>query len=141
MHDGESFDDGAFSPISDSRWHQPETFDWPLPGMTNTYLSDDNNATIRREINLPFTTNRFTAEQIAMVMLEEWRNQIWVQLTAKEKALNYIPGDVVNVSARTPAWGATEADPSGTAKSFWVMGMGLLPDATVQLGLMEYEST
>lgn len=120
---------------------QPEVFDWPLPGMTNTYLTNDNSVRVQREIELPFTISRYMAEQIAMVALEEMRAGLTVSLVASEGAMALSVGDLVNVTLRTPGWGPSEAAPATAKKLFWVMGMGILPNATVAIALMEYRAT
>ena len=127
--------------VNPKRAWQAESFRWPLPGMTNSYLTDDNGYRVERSIDLPYTTSRFMAEQIAMVALEEWRQGLIVELTAKEEALKLAVGSVVNVSHRTPGWGPTEAAPSAAKKKFWVMGLGLAPGGLVRPALMEYVAT
>jgi hypothetical protein len=111
--------------------YQPDTVDWPRAGTANTFLTDDNSFDVNQTVELPFTTNKYTVEQIIMVLLRESRDSMAVQLVASEAALQLQIGDVVPVSHSTPGW---------TGKLFWVLASTLMSDGTVRLGLVEYNA-
>jgi len=117
--------------INPAREYQPDPVYWPREGETNTYLATDAGFEVRAEMELPFTNERYMAEQIAMVALRESRAALTVGVVATEAALVLQIGDVVPVTHSTPGW---------TAKPFWVMGLTLNMDATVALALMEYDA-
>ncbi len=113
--------------------HQAATRIWPRPGTSNGYLTADNSYEVIHELNLPFTNDVYTAEQIALVTLKEARAGTSVTLTATEAALALQVGDLVPVTHPTPGW---------VAKNFWVMGVFLVPGTMlVRLALLEYDST
>ena len=114
------------------RFGDTETVEWPPTTITNPYLEDDAYVPNVRELELPMTQDYYQAQRVARCALEEARNKLVVALTATEAALALSVGDLVNVSHETPAW---------TAKTFWVIGLGINPDATVRLLLMEYLAT
>lgn len=106
--------------------------EYPAPGMPNGFLTSDNNQLLRREIELPYTTDRTTAQQIAMVTRRESRNGIAVSVTCTEAALQYQVNDVVACTHPSPGW---------VAKLFWISQITVLPSALVRLTLSEYEAT
>lgn len=106
--------------------------DYPAPGMPNGFLTEDNNQRLARDIELPFTTSRVTAQQVAMVTRRESRNGIGMSLTCTEAALAYAVGNVANV---------THPSPGFVAKPFWVVAIAILPTALVRLTLQEYDAT
>lgn len=109
--------------------YQPASVVWPLTGDT-TFLDADNGVENRIEVELPFTTDYYTALQIALVTLKEARQDVMVQVTATEAALQLQVGEVVQLTHETPGW---------TQKEFWVTGISVRPDATVRLMLQEYD--
>lgn len=117
--------------IDPTRNHMPDLVQWPNPGATNTFLTDDNSFENRLGVELPFTFDRFQAEQTVMTMVKESRQGIAAAVTVTEEALQLQIGDVVPVTHDTPGW---------TAKNFWVMGVGILSDTRVRLALLEYDA-
>lgn len=115
----------------DQSW-QPDYVIWPPAADNNLYLGDDYGFKINKEIDLPFTTNKKTAKQIAQVIRKETRQTIAVSLTAKEEALKLKANTLVKVTHSSPGW---------TDKLFWVDAIKILPNATVGLALTEYDST
>lgn len=118
----------TYSYVEPGRYTVRERF-WPAPGVANAYLTADNGIPKETRVDLPFTTNKYIAEQIASVALKEARNDLVVGVTAKEEALKLQVGDVVNLTHSTPAW---------TDKPFRVAAMGILQNFTVRLVLREY---
>ncbi|HEX8693399.1 MAG TPA: phage tail protein [Longimicrobium sp.] len=108
-----------------------ETATWPEPGAANPYRTADNGFANEVDVDLPCTTNRYAALQIAEVLLKESRNDLFVSLTAKEAALQLQVGDVVPVTHSTPGW---------TAKPFWVLGLSIRPDHLVEVVLQAYSA-
>jgi len=118
--------------IDPNELFSPIEVHWPRPGESNPYLTSDNNFENRLTVDLPFTNDPYMAEEIIMTRLKESRNGIVVSLRATEEALKLQIGDIVPVTHSTPGW---------TDKEFWVMGMAIRPDATVDMLLTEYVST
>ena len=117
--------------IDPTRNHMPDLVQWPNPGATNTFLTDDNSFENRLSVDLPFTFDRFQAEQTVMTMVKESRQGIAAAVTCTEEALQFQIGDVAPVTHDTPGW---------TAKNFWIMGIGILSDKRVRLALVEYDA-
>ena len=117
--------------IDPTRNFMPEVAQWPNPGATNTFLTDDNSWENRLEIDLPFTNDVYRAEQTMMTLLKESREGIAATVTCTEEALQFQIGDVVPVTHETPGW---------TSKNFWVMGVAILSDTRVRLALLEYDA-
>lgn len=115
----------------DQNW-QTDYVIWPNSSENNLYLGDDYDFKVSREIDLPFTTSRRTAKQIAQVVRKETRQGIMVTLTAKEEALKLKANTVVKVTHSSPGW---------DGKLFWVDAIKILPNATVGLALTEYDPT
>lgn len=112
--------------------YQTDVVQWPAAGATNSYLTDDNGIESRLELDLPFTTHRARAEQLAMTILKEQRKSMTITVTLNETALLAQIGDLVEVTYPTPGW---------SAKIFDVQAMFLQPDSGVQAVLVEYDST
>lgn len=123
---------GRASYIDPSRNYDVDTVQWPEPGQTNQFLTDDNSYEQRLEIDLPFTTNRITAQQIIMTLLREAREAVGVIVTLNEEGLQARIGDVVEVTHPTPGW---------VDKPFDVIALLLAPDGSIRAVLVEYEPT
>ncbi|KKL64533.1 hypothetical protein LCGC14_2164030, partial [marine sediment metagenome] len=117
--------------VDPDRDYQVDSVQWPEPGDSNLYLTEDNSHLNELSIDLPFTDDRLRAQQIGMVLLRETRESIMVILTAKEELLQAEVGDVVVLTHPSPGW---------TDKEFWVVATNYRPEAGVMdLVLMEYE--
>jgi len=103
---------------------------WPEPG-TNDFLIADNNFSVERVIDLPCTTKWYQAQQLAMITLREMREDVTVEVTVQEDALQLSVGDVVKFTYDSAGW---------TQKEFWVVGMSIQSDDLVKLQLNEYDS-
>lgn len=110
---------------------QPNDVSWPEAGAANAYLTADNSFVNSQLIELPFTDDEYRAKQIAQVILQEARADVGVALTADRSALALQQGDVVSITHPTPGW---------TAKDFWVIALGLLPDGNVRIFGREYSA-
>lgn len=112
--------------------YQADTVDVPAPGATNAYLADDNGQLLPRDLELPCTTDRSTAQQIAQVVRRESRHQVGWAGALTEAALALRVGDVVAVTHPTPGW---------VAKLFWITSLALLESGEVQATGVEYDAT
>ena len=115
--------------INPNKEWKSDTVVWPRRDAQNYYLKDDNNFKKVMDLDLPFTTNKKIAKTICQVARKETRNNIAVEITAKESARILKVGNLVKVTHSIPEW---------TDKLFWVVGVGLFPNATVRLSLLEY---
>ena len=115
----------------DTDW-KSDTVIWPKIDEDNLYLKDDNGLKSNITLDLPFTTNKYIAKTICQVVRKESRNNIRVELTAKEEAKKLTVGRCVKLTHSIPGW---------TQKKFWVEAVGLFPNATVRLVLLEYTET
>ncbi len=116
--------------IDPARNYDVDVVQWPEAGLENLYLADDNSFENRLEIDLPFTTNRYTAQQIIMTLLKEARSGIGVICTLKESATVLQVGDLVEVTYDTPGW---------EDKVFDVLAFLHQPDGTARVVLSAYE--
>lgn len=115
----------------DTEW-KSDTVIWPKIDEDNLYLKDDNGLKSNITLDLPFTTDKYTAKTICQVVRKEARNNVRVELTAKEEARKLAVGRCVKLTHGIPGW---------TQKKFWVEAVGLFPNATVRLVLLEYTET
>lgn len=131
LRGGSSVPNSITARFIDPNWnYQPREVTWPEAGQANGFLTADNSHLSPQQIDLPFTDNYYRAQQIAMTLLREAREDITVVLTAKQEALKLVTGDVVPLTHTTPAF---------TDKNFRVVAMALMPDATVRPVLREYD--
>ena len=115
----------------DTEWKN-DTVIWPKIDEDNLYLKDDEGLKSNITLDLPFTNNKYIAKTICQVVRKESRNNIRVEVTVKEEAKKLTVGRVVKLTHSMPQW---------TEKKFWVEAVGLFPDATVRLILLEYTET
>jgi hypothetical protein len=118
--------------IDPSRNYTVDTVQFPEPGQTNPFLTEDNAYEQRLEMDLPFTNNRLMGQQIAMTLMRESREAIGVICTLREEGIQCRVGDLVEVTYPTPGW---------VDKIFDVAALMLQPDALVRVVLIEYEPT
>ena len=120
-------------PNPDANW-QPDTAIWPPAGSTEetAYLAADGGILLQEDIELDTITSYYQARDLARVLLLRSRNGITCAIKVTSEALQLEIADVITVTHPTPAW---------TAKPFQIMGMQLNDDGTVDLALLEYDST
>lgn len=112
---------GVFS-SPDNLW-QPTDF----PSYSSaTFVSEDNNETVYRDISLPYTTSAATAQRLAKIELYKAREQLSMTLPCKLTAYGVQVGDVVNVTNTRMGW---------SAKAFDVVGTKLIFDLDVGFGV------
>ena len=116
--------------------YQPTDF----PVVTNaTYLAEDNNEAIWKDIALGFTTSAATAQRLAKIELERARQQITVSFPMNLNGMRVQIGDVVNITNARMGWTAKPFEV--TDWSFANRGDGDSPRLGVDLGLRETAST
>lgn len=120
-------------PNPDANW-QPDTAIWPPAGSTEetTYLAEDGGVLLHEELELDTITNYYQARDLARVILLRSRNAMTCAIKTTSEALHLEVADVVSITHSTPGW---------VAKPFQVIGMQLNDDGTVDLALLEYDST
>lgn len=120
-------------PNPETDW-QPDQAIWPDAGSTEetTYLAEDGGTLLVDEVDLESITNYYSARDIARILVLRSRNALRVGLQATSEALDLTIGDVVSITHPTPGW---------TAKPFQVEEISLNYDGTVNLSLIEYDST
>ena len=96
---------------------------------SSTLRTQDSNLMLEREIQLPFTSDIYTAKQIATMALNQSRQQIMCSFTSTIEGTRCEVGDVVYVSHETPGW---------TNKEFRVMSIALKNNDEVEVALLEY---
>ena len=112
----------------DTQWKK-DTVIWPKTDSTNFYLKDDGDIKTNINLDLPFTNNKKIAKTICQVVRKESRNNIQVEVTAKEEARKLTIGNLIKVTHPQPGW---------VQKLFWVMAVGIFPDTNIRLLLKEY---
>ena len=120
-------------PNPETKW-EPDQAIWPDSGSTEetSFLSADGGEVLVEEIDLPTITNYYAARDFARIFCLRSRNALRCSLQATSEALNLRIGDRVSVTHPTPSW---------TAKPFQVEEISLNYDGTVNLQLVEYDST
>ena len=120
-------------PNPETDW-QPDQAIWPESGSTEetTFLDEDGGTLLIEEADLEYVTNYYAARDFARIFCLRSRNGLRCALKSTSEALNLVVGDVVNVTHPTPGW---------TAKPFQVDEMTLNYDGTVDINLIEYDST
>jgi len=120
-------------PNPETKW-EPDQAIWPDSGSTEetSFLSADGGEILVEEIDLPTITNYYAARDFARIFCLRSRNALRCSLQATSEALNLRIGDRVSVTHPTPSW---------TAKPFQVEEISLEYDGTVNLQLVEYDST
>jgi hypothetical protein len=113
---------------------------WPPAGGAQSvaYLAQDNGLVLASQLELPFTTNLYTAQQICQVEAKKSRNPLLVSLNATIAAMALEVGDIVPVAHATPGWPAV-GDPA-EGKLFRVEEVELLASDEVRLGLRLYDA-
>jgi hypothetical protein len=113
---------------------------WPPAGGAQSvaYLAQDNGLVLASQLELPFTTNLYTAQQICQVEAKKSRNPLLVSLNATIAAMALEVGDIVPVAHSTPGWPAV-GDPA-EGKLFRVEEVELLASDEVRLGLRLYDA-
>lgn len=94
------------------------------------FRTADNEILLEREIDLPYTKNTYTAQQIAGIELKQSRINIVCQFTAMCEGLRCEVGDVVPITHSTPGW---------NAKPFRIMEMIVMPNDEVKVTAMAYD--
>ncbi|OXE36901.1 MAG: hypothetical protein CGW95_04770 [Phenylobacterium zucineum] len=96
------------------------------------YRTVDNNLLLETSIDLPFTTNLYSAQQLAGLQLKQSRFGLTVTFTAFQAGLRCEVGDVVAITHSTPGW---------VGKLFRVLHMTLREDEEVDVVCHEYDAT
>jgi len=123
----------ATFPNPAANW-QMDQIEYPAAGSSEEagYLAEDGGIELVNQMDLPCTTNIYTAQDIASIALKRSRNALTVSFSATSEALNAAIGDVVSVTHSTPSW---------DAKTFRVQKLTLNPDGTVNVSLVEHQDS
>ncbi|MDG6005559.1 MAG: hypothetical protein E3K29_06880 [Candidatus Brocadia sp.] len=105
---------------------------WPDLRRNNKYLAEDAMQENERTIDLLYTTNKTTALQIAQVIRKESRQGIRCSCICNYSAIVLKYGDIVPVTYDRLGW---------SQKKFWVTSVDYYPNATIGIGLEEYDAT
>lgn len=111
----------------DTQW-QPDI--WPEDSPALRAL--DNGCLLEGQIDLPFTANRYTVQQLSQMALAQSRFGTVCQFTATIAGMRCEVGDVVNITHSTPGW---------IAKPFRVMRIALLSSDEVEVTCREYDGS
>lgn len=111
--------------VDPGQGYQPTEFP---PVTSATYAAEDGGETLYRDIDLPFTTNRYTAQRIAKQVLERSRQGIVVEFPAKLGAVRLRAWETVNLTIAQMGW---------SAKPFRINSWTLSADGGVDLVLQE----
>lgn len=83
-----------------------------------SFIAEDNNETVYRDISLPYTTSVATAQRLAKIELYKAREQISLTLPCKLTAYGVQVGDVINLTNARLGWSAKAFEVVGTKISF-----------------------
>lgn len=123
----------ATFPNPDANW-QMDQIEYPVAGSAEEagYLLEDGGVELVSQMDLPATTNIYTAQDIASIALKRSRNALTVSFSSTSEALNTAIGEIVSVTHSTPAW---------SAKAFRVQKLTLGSDGTVNVSLIEHQDS
>tara|TARA_R110002167_G_scaffold66153_2_gene187427 strand:+ start:14437 stop:17724 length:3288 start_codon:yes stop_codon:yes gene_type:complete len=123
----------ATFPNPDANW-QMDQIEYPVAGSSEEsgYLTEDGGVELVKQMDLPSTTNIYTAKDMAEMALKRSRNALVTSFRSTSEALNVSIGDIVDVTHSTPSW---------TAKTFRVFKLGLRIDGTVDVTLIEHQDS
>lgn len=104
--------------------------DWQAadyPPVTNaTYLAEDQNEPLWRELDLPFTASAATAQRLAKIELERVRQQITVTWPGKLTCYRLQPGDTVPVTLSRYGWTSKVFEVASQTLTFEESGDGVV---------------
>ncbi len=100
--------------------------------------AQDNGLLLERQIDLPFTAHAERAKMIAVMNLNQSRQQIAVEFTATLAGLRSEVGDVVYIKHTTPGWDTLNG---GSGKAFRILKMALQNNDEVRVVCVEYDAT
>ena len=103
-----------------------------------TLRAQDNGLLLERQIDLPYTAHAERAKMIAIMNLNQSRQQVAVEFTATLAGLRSEVGDVVYIKHSTPGW---ESLNGGLGKAFRILKMGLQNNDEVRVVCIEYDAT
>ena len=123
----------ATFPNPDANW-QMDQIEYPVAGSSEEsgYLTEDGGVELVKQMDLPSTTNIYTAKDMAEMALKRSRNALVTSFKSTSEALNVSIGDIVDVTHGTPSW---------TAKTFRVFKLGLNSNGTVDVTLIEHQDS
>lgn len=100
------------------------------------YYIEDDRILSDLMIDLPFTTNGFTAKYIIAINLNQSRKSISCEFTSTIEGLLVEVGDVVYINHKTPGW---DTHNSGLGKKFRIMRVTLQNNDEVRIIANEYD--
>lgn len=115
--------------------YQPDQVIWPPADSSDysTFLTEDNNKPLEKEIDLLTCTSFYQARNIAKTLcLGSRKAGIKLSFTATPDALKCSVGDIVTVTHPTPSF---------SSKEFRVISLSINFDATVNVALAEHNAT
>jgi len=123
----------ATFPDPSANW-QLNQIEYPIAGSAEEsgYLAEDGGIELVKNMDLPCTTNIYSAQDIAEIALKRSRNALSVTFNSTSEALNCSVSDIVSVTNSTPGW---------TAKAFRLQKLTLNPDGTVAVSLIEHQDS
>ena len=123
----------ATFPDPSANW-QLNQIEYPIAGSAEeaAYLLEDGGIELVKNMDLPCTTNVYSAQDIAEIALKRSRNALTVTFNSTSEALNCSVADIVTVTHSTPGW---------SAKAFRLQKLTLNPDGTVAVSLVEHQDS
>lgn len=98
--------------------------------FSNKLRNLDNGQVLKKSIELPFTSSRWRANNIATINLNQSRHSLAAEFTANFSAQNVIVGDIVTITNHTNGW---------NKKPFRVVNLVLKPSGDVSVSAREHE--
>lgn len=109
------------------------------PAVKNsTYITNDNNEQIIKDLPLPFTNRPHTAQRIAKIELEKMRQEIAFTASFNLHAMQFIVGDTVMITNTKMGWSGKVFEITN-----WSLGIGTgeNPAPVVNMSLRETATT
>lgn len=118
--------------------YEQDSVIWPPAGSLDetTFLSEDNNQVLSKDLTLDTVTNFYQARELARVaVLASRSSSIICELVCTSEALKYAVGDIITLEQPSMGW----VGPA--AKEFRILSIQLAVSGEVGLTLQEYDSS
>ena len=103
---------------------------------SQNFLIEDNNLSLERSIELPFTDQMERALMIATINMKQSRQSLVFSFTSTIEGLRAEVGDVVFISVESLGWNTLN---SNQGKKFKIMKLSIKSDDEVDITAREYD--
>ncbi len=114
--------------------HQDDEVQWPDPGSAEetNLLADDNGFVSKQEIRLRTVTNKYTARDLAKLVVKRSRVAIGASVRLTSEGIEATAGDIISLTHSSPAW---------SGKLFRIKEMSLHSNGEVSAALVSHDDS